>query len=349
MTPKRRKYLLFNSCWGLLSISIILWGDKSPIEFASSVASHIFFAIICYSLPVSILWLANTILKIRNPSETIVAITKTLMVLFSLGSLFILLIVGFANVMCSTIEEPLFKSKSDPSVKIVRRYYGCGAVDSQAPNYTFHKIVPCAFLFTHVTTFDITKLDKTAWLSEENVNAACIQAKVEDEAYLQETIEKAVRDKAASEKCALEAKNKRMNLSLLYDSDWLKFDTAYAGRCCDIRRLLEDTARLRAKATDHRKRGMCDGGCVFGYRFKRSGMLEIRDDDTGAMYSVLIDSSNSLITAYYKPRCAPADTVWKMEVTYLDDKYFLGYYYWAKLAVKKCTCLFKRAKGSVFH
>jgi hypothetical protein len=119
----------------------------------------------------------------------------------------------------------------------------------------------------------------------------------------------------------------KINFNLLY-GNWLLYDTEFVGKYTDVIPLFKDTAALVKKIEGYRKRHMCDGGCVFGSKFTRDGMLYKRIDDYGESYSIKIDSVNNTITCLQRENGAkaPPSVVWKIEITYLDDNYLLEYY-----------------------
>ncbi|HXC03726.1 MAG TPA: hypothetical protein VNZ86_03190 [Bacteroidia bacterium] len=122
------------------------------------------------------------------------------------------------------------------------------------------------------------------------------------------------------------APEKKVDLALLYGT-WVEMDSVYEGVFSDVNPLLKDSIRWRQKHQNDIQMGHCDGGCIFAWKFKPDGTVHHRMDDTGTSYDYLLDSTRNMITLYRKPKHDPADTLWKIEITYLDVKYMLEVYH----------------------
>ncbi len=76
---------------------------------------------------------------------------------------------AFGPGMCErTTRKVLFQDRTDPSVKIVERDFGCGATDSEPATTDTYKIKELAFYFILSTKVDTNKIDKTQWTRIEN-------------------------------------------------------------------------------------------------------------------------------------------------------------------------------------
>lgn len=134
---------------------------------------------------------------------------------------------------------------------------------------------------------------------------------------------------------------KKINFNLLY-GNWIKYDTVYEGKYISVKPLFKDTDTLVKRIEGYRKRGMCDGGCIFASKFTRDGWLYTRSDDIGESYPMTVDSGKNIIFCYthmIHGNKAPADTI-IIEITYLDDKFLLEYY----PGKPGATEMFKRTK-----
>jgi hypothetical protein len=143
-----------------------------------------------------------------------------------------------------------------------------------------------------------------------------------------------VNNDSLSAKQIIPAKNrdstklKKIDFHKLY-GNWIQYDTEYAGKFTEIKTLLKDTTRLINKIEWYRNHGGCDGGCIFASRFTKDGILQKRMDDAGEVYSFKIDSVKNdivVLTHMFKGKKSPADTMWNIQITYLDDNFLLEYY-----------------------
>lgn len=80
---------------------------------------------------------------------------------------FFSVLTAFSNMCDYSTAETLFIHKKDPSLKIVVRYFGCGATDSTPATPHVQKMKPLAGIFLKFESIDTTQLDKTEWLAIE--------------------------------------------------------------------------------------------------------------------------------------------------------------------------------------
>lgn len=184
-----KKYEIINLVWILFCILVISVGDSIPIEFASLFFKKIYYVFIYVSLPISIIWTILSVSKIKEPTA--------FLVVSILISVFILLIVGLAS-MCQISSKAVYQNANKSMGIIVQRSYGCGAWDSDCPEYKYYKSVPLTAFFNIVTEFDTTNIDKTIWT--EYLEEVPSNATVEESAAYEAALKKAAESKAASEK-----------------------------------------------------------------------------------------------------------------------------------------------------
>ncbi|MGZ4156199.1 MAG: hypothetical protein ACXVED_03420 [Bacteroidia bacterium] len=145
-----------------LYVFIIIIGEFFPFEFSTLNWKVHFYTITLFALPIGIS--AKIFITRHNKNKNYV---KNIVVSLLLGFL-AFIIAGFlflGNMMCGyTTKAILFEKKSDNSIKIIQRYLGCGAWDSDMPKYEYVEIDPITPFMNYVSKTDTAKLDKSVWL-----------------------------------------------------------------------------------------------------------------------------------------------------------------------------------------
>ncbi len=155
----------------IFSISIFLlcfWigaailGHFIPLEFADKNAQYIFYKIRFFGIPV-IVFVA--LLRFINPKEPANAIIgKSILIIFAAGFAFLIMVVSLFGGMCEwTTDRIYFENKKNPSIKIVRRNYGCGAYDSGLPQYKICKARNITGYLVWMPEIDTNTIDKNFW------------------------------------------------------------------------------------------------------------------------------------------------------------------------------------------
>lgn len=85
--------------------------------------------------------------------------------------IFFMIAMGSFSDMCSwTTGNTLFQSTRNSKIKVVERWYGCGATDSTPATRKAFKIVYITSFLAKVSAIDISKLDKEEWLPVFDLN-----------------------------------------------------------------------------------------------------------------------------------------------------------------------------------
>ena len=140
---------------------VLTIGRYIPIEFSKSGLRDVYYDIIYFCLPLSIICFIY--FKVRNPSYR-----SALIVLIGIISAIILGLAFFAKFMCGFTNEIVFVDRNNPTHLIVQRSYGCGAYDSALPNYETYEVRPLNFILNFVKMVDTTKIDRTIWIKVNN-------------------------------------------------------------------------------------------------------------------------------------------------------------------------------------
>ena len=88
---------------------------------------------------------------------------SVILVFIIFASLISLIFVSVDSTICGISEKVLFENNKWHDIKIVERSYGCGATDTDFPEYKVYKIVPIISLFNLVTKFDTSQIDLENW------------------------------------------------------------------------------------------------------------------------------------------------------------------------------------------
>ncbi|MEP6844531.1 MAG: hypothetical protein ABI861_00940 [Panacibacter sp.] len=150
-----RKYLPILKMLVLLAILAI--GQLSEIEFINESLRNLYDFIMIISLLISSFF---CMIKVSY-WENIILKLITAFVFISLGLGSFIFVLG--QLVCGISEEILFVNSKQPGSKIVARSYGCGAYDSDFPEYKTFEVYRVNNLFNYVTEFDTTKADMRNW------------------------------------------------------------------------------------------------------------------------------------------------------------------------------------------
>lgn len=142
----------------------------SPLDFASSVDADRFDILFFGGIPAAILLMISRIgFKTMNRTEKRNAII--LGFLMSIGCFLIFVLYAFTSFGSSLCDysngRTLFISRTDPSIRIIFRYYGCGAVDSSPETPSTAKLKPFTRVFNYITPVDTSKINKEEWIRVE--------------------------------------------------------------------------------------------------------------------------------------------------------------------------------------
>lgn len=145
----------------ILLISALWW--LMPIESTNNDINGACYGIIFFSLPIAILLTMSGTIKQSDPAG--INGIKIILTLAAAGlSIFFMIMAAFTNMCGWTNHAILFEKKSNSSVKIISRGYGCGAPDSGAPAYENFKIHQLPIGFIWVTKIDTNKIVKNDWV-----------------------------------------------------------------------------------------------------------------------------------------------------------------------------------------
>jgi hypothetical protein len=106
-----------------------------------------------------------TFIKIFFQKKKIAIKIRTfLLATLAYGSITYISIVSNYELCSYENEEILFTNRHDSSIKIVKRAFACGAVDSEEPQIKIHQIVENAYFFAKATVIDTAKIEKKDWI-----------------------------------------------------------------------------------------------------------------------------------------------------------------------------------------
>jgi len=145
----------------ILLISALWW--LIPIESTNNDINGACYSIIFFGLPIAILLTMSGTIKQSDPAG--INGIKIILTFAAVGlSIFFMIMMAFANMCGWTNRAILFEKKSNPSVKIISRGYGCGAPDSGAPTYENFKIYQLPLGFIWAVKIDTNKIVKNGWV-----------------------------------------------------------------------------------------------------------------------------------------------------------------------------------------
>ena len=142
---------------------ILTIGQILPLQFSDEITSLFFYFLILLTLPSAIL------LTLLKPAKNSTGTRKGLTIAAAVISFIILIFFFFGKIMCGYItDKTLFVNKSDTTMKIVKKYYDCGATDSSFPEYEFYKTKPLIKPILYSKKIDTLYLNKSDWVRINN-------------------------------------------------------------------------------------------------------------------------------------------------------------------------------------
>lgn len=148
----------------VVTTALITFG---PLNFTSSATEDSFTMFRFWGLPVTILLtLSGTLSKTDSNSSQA---TKILLTIFiAIASLLFLVILLFMQMCGWSNGRAFLENRKSPSVKITKRYYGCGATDSSPDSPGIFKVRPLTPYFYWATEVDTATLNMEDWRRIEN-------------------------------------------------------------------------------------------------------------------------------------------------------------------------------------
>lgn len=138
-----------------------------PLEFSSESYANAFDTAVFWGIPLAILLTIGKIgfqknkerVKIRTivTSRVIIAFLYLVVFIFYLMSTFSFDMCGWSR------GETIFRNKSNPAIRIERRYFGCGATDSGPAIASAFKVRSILPFFLYAEQIDTGKIDITKW------------------------------------------------------------------------------------------------------------------------------------------------------------------------------------------
>ena len=166
-TQKILKIIYWSSisilCFVVIS-TILLW--CLPIEFIDKYVEETFSI---FRLTVILLAIFLFVInKFKNGGflKTFGKIMLTGLALFVIY--FIVGILSFGSLCGYTFDNFLFENKENPKVKIIKKSFGCGAVDSTPATMHFYKSIDFLNIFRWISEIDTTKINKAEWNRIDN-------------------------------------------------------------------------------------------------------------------------------------------------------------------------------------
>jgi hypothetical protein len=143
--------------WAVTCFLILTVGQYLPFEFANMKIAERFYGLVWCTFPI-----ATLLTLVRQQTKRVL---KVITVVVAIASLPILGLYAFGVGMCSySTDNILFINKSDSSLKIIERHYGCGAYDSDLPKYEFFKMKYLTQQILYSKKIDTLLIDKGIWI-----------------------------------------------------------------------------------------------------------------------------------------------------------------------------------------
>ncbi|MFT6982092.1 MAG: hypothetical protein ACJAUD_000859 [Crocinitomicaceae bacterium] len=142
-----------------LTIALSLFVGYSDFEFRDNGDAFNQFKLTW--LPVCILltlfWLGF------NNSDTTMVVLRIVITIFTALVVFFHIIFS-TFLMCTADYRELYKSKTEQSIKIVKRSFGCGAIDSTPDSKSFHIMKEYPLGLIRLSPADTSNIDKSRWV-----------------------------------------------------------------------------------------------------------------------------------------------------------------------------------------
>jgi hypothetical protein len=137
-----------------------------PLEFANGRQEERYDEFRFWGLPLAIILTLTGTIKPKDTGGDIVR-KIVLTALVSMIPVFLMFMTALSGMCSWTTNETLFVNSTNTSKKIVRRSYGCGAVDSQSPSYGAFKVKKLPLGFIWVTKADTLNIDRKVWIKPD--------------------------------------------------------------------------------------------------------------------------------------------------------------------------------------
>lgn len=141
--------------WIGFCVFVLTIGQQLSYEFTIKKNEELFYGIIWLSLPLAIILI---LLRKRNQEKSNATIFVFAFISFIIAGFFVL-----DKKICGYNEELVYINKYNPEEKIIKRFKGCGAHDSDIPEIHFFKIKPFNNYFVNSVSVDISILDTNIW------------------------------------------------------------------------------------------------------------------------------------------------------------------------------------------
>lgn len=145
----------------IFCLLVLTIGQLIPIEFINKSLRNCYYFILIICVIITSFFCLK---KISYWNSLILRVIISLVFVFLIFVSLISLMFGLAgSIMCGTSEKILFENKQESNTKIVERSYGCGATDTDFPEYKMYKLIPLANQFNFITEFDTSHIDRENW------------------------------------------------------------------------------------------------------------------------------------------------------------------------------------------
>ncbi|MDG1330918.1 MAG: hypothetical protein P8P74_01200 [Crocinitomicaceae bacterium] len=144
----------------LMCISVTILVENTGFEFANG--GETFDKVLLFGVPLAIL-LTMFRLGYSINSDFTNTIQITLTIVVGVASFFVLTIFLLLDLCTYTNSEALFQSTSDPSIEIIERDFGCGAVDSGPASISHWIVEDYPLGLIHCTRVDTNAIDLIEW------------------------------------------------------------------------------------------------------------------------------------------------------------------------------------------
>lgn len=160
---------IYYFCFGyiLLIFLVALLIRITPLDFATPAYGDLFDILFFGGIPAAILLTMTRIgFRTLDKTQKRTAIITSFLLSFGCFFLFFLYALGsLGSGMCDYSNgRTLFTNRTDPSIRIIIRYYGCGAVDSSPATPSIAKLKPFTPVFNYVSPVDTSKINKEDWI-----------------------------------------------------------------------------------------------------------------------------------------------------------------------------------------
>jgi len=155
-----------------IALIILIWlaAKLIPLDFREDSYEEYFIATGFFGIPTAIIATITKIGFILSDKEC-----KKKIITNRILMAVVLIIVGIIYFTSTALDgmcgwskgEVIFKKKDDNDVKLVRKDFGCGAVDGSLPDTAFFSRAPVTPIFYYYKTVDTSKTDMSVWEKEQ--------------------------------------------------------------------------------------------------------------------------------------------------------------------------------------